>query len=110
MPNSAMSKNYKLFFDEVILRQLQQVSKNQHIKDILRNMLDKIEEDGSRAGKLLDSKIHLYEVKNKHPPLRLYFKPRVYTNEIYVFEFEMKTNEKKQQKTIDQLKHKILKS
>jgi len=57
-------------------------------------MLDKIEELGPNSGKLLDSKLFLYEVKNKHPPLRLYFKPKVNSNEIYIFEFEMKTNEK----------------
>ena len=73
-------------------------------------MLDKIELLGPNAGKLLDSKPFLYEVKYKHPPMRLYFKPKVNSNEIYIFEFEMKTSEKKQQKTITKLNKKILES
>ena len=73
-------------------------------------MLDKIEILGTNAGKLLDSKLFLYEVKNKHPPIRLYFKPKVNSNQIYIFEFEMKTSEKKQRQTINKLKKKILES
>jgi len=73
-------------------------------------MLDKIEEFGPRAGKLLDSKLFIYEIKNKHPPIRLYFKPKLLNNEIYVFQFEMKTSNKKQQKTIESIKNKILES
>ena len=103
-----MSEGYNLIFDEVILNQLKDAAKNQQVKDILRRMLDKIEVFGPRAGKLLDSRIFLYEVKNKHPPIRLYFKPKVGSNEVYVFEFEMKTSEKGQQKTIERLKKRVL--
>ena len=49
-------------------------------------MLDKTEELGPGAGKLLDPKLGLYEVKSKKPPIRLYFKHLVDTDEIYVFE------------------------
>ena len=70
-------------------------------------MLDKLESFGPDAGKLLDSRLFLYEIKNKHPPLRLYFKPKKGTNEIFVFEFEMKTSEETQQKTISRLRQKV---
>jgi len=45
-------------------------------------------------------------VKNKHPPIRLYFKHNQQTNEIYVFEFEMKTSPEKQKATIGKVKQK----
>ena len=46
-------------------------------------------------------------MKNKHPPLRLYFYYQKSTNKIIIFEFEMKTSEKKQQETIGKLRHKL---
>ena len=52
----------------------------------------------------------MYEMKIKHPPIRLYFKHRLDSNEIYVFEFEMKTSKSKQQKTIDKLRKKASES
>jgi len=47
---------------------------------------------------------------NKHPPIKLYFKHNIHNDEIYVFEYEMKTSEEKQQNTIEKIKKKILKS
>lgn len=70
-------------------------------------MFDKLEIVGPYAGELLDSKLFLYEVKNKHPPLRLYFKHKKETDEIYVFEFEMKTSREKQQNSINKIKNRI---
>ena len=70
-------------------------------------MLDKLESSGPDAGELLDSKLFVYEVKNIRPPIRLYFKHNNITNEIYIFEFEMKTSEEKQQATIEKIKQKI---
>ncbi len=102
-------KNYELVFDKVILRQIKKASKNQQIKSILTNILDKIEELGPRAGSLLDSRLSLYELKVMHPPIRLYFKHDQSTNEIYIFEYEMKTSKEKQQDTINKLKDKISK-
>ena len=96
--------NFLLVFDDVMLRQLQKAGKNQQIKEILRTMLDEIEEKGPQAGKLLDSHLFIYEIKNKHPPIRLYFKHQLQTNEIYVFEYEMKTSEDKQQRTIEKIR------
>ena len=101
-----METNYTLVFDDVMVKQLKKAAKNQHIKEILTKMLDKLEFSGPDAGELLDSQLSLYEVKIKHPPIRLYYKHNKSTNEIYVFEFEMKTSPEKQGATIKKLKHK----
>lgn len=99
--------NFLLIFDEVMIKQLQKIAKNTHLREILKNMLDNLEEKGPGAGKLLDSHLFIYEIKNKHPPIRLYFKHNLKTNEIYVFEFEMKTSEKKQKSTITKIRWKV---
>ena len=105
-----MDKNYVLVFDKVMVEQLKRLAKDQQTKQILTKMLNKLEFAGPLAGRLIDSKLFLYEIKNKHPPLRLYFKPVLSNNEIYVFEFETKTSEDKQRRTIQKLKMKTLKS
>ena len=101
-----MEMNYTLVFDDVMIKQLKKAGKNQHIKEILTKMLDKLEFFGPDAGELLDSQLAVYEVKIKHPPIRLYFKHNKPTNEIYVFEFEMKTSPEKQKATIIKIKRK----
>ncbi|MBI4983614.1 hypothetical protein HZC32_03145 [Candidatus Woesearchaeota archaeon] len=103
-----MESKYTLVFDEVMINQLQKAAKNQQVREILQKMLDKLEIGGPVFGKLLDSKLFLYEIKNTHPPIRLYFKHSISTNEIYVFEFEMKTSGEKQQSTINRLKFKTI--
>ena len=108
--SETQDKNYPLVFDDVILKQLKKAGKNQQIKDILSNILDKIEELGPRAGDLVDSKLFIYEIKLKSPPIRLYYRYNKITNEIYLFEYEMKTSKKKQQKTIEKIKKKVLES
>lgn len=105
-----MVGNYTIVFDDIILKQLEKAGKNKQIRNILSNMFNKIEEFGPRAGKLIDSRLKIYEIKLKHPPIRLYYKYNIATNEIYLFEYEMKTSEKKQQQTIEKIKKKILKS
>src|SRR3989344_1423622 len=55
---------YNLVFDEIILKQLKDLSKNKGLKEIISKILDKIEELGPNAGNLLDSKLHIYEMKN----------------------------------------------
>ena len=82
--------NYLLVFDEVIIKQLKKSAKNNQVKEILRKMLDRIEEKGPDAGKLLDSHLRIYEM--------------------YIFEYEMKTSEQKQQSTIERIRERILKS
>ena len=97
---------FLLVFDDVMVRQLKKAAKNNQIKQILTRMLDKLEESGPDAGKLIDSKLFIYELKSMHPPIRLYFKHNLSTAEIYVFEFEMKTSQAEQQKTIDKIRQK----
>lgn len=101
-----MEKNYSLIFDDVMIKQLKRAAKNQNIKEILTKMLDKLEFLGPDAGNLLDSQLFIYEIKTKHPPIRLYFKYDRQRDEIYVFEFEMKTSPEKQQLTIEKVKQK----
>jgi len=103
-------KNFQLVFDKIILKQLKKAGRNNALKIILSKMLDKIEELGPDAGKLLDSKLHIYEVKMKSPPIRLYYKYNLSNNEIYVFEYDMKTSEEKQNKVIERIRKFLLKS
>lgn len=102
-----MEKRFTLVFDDVILKQLKQVDNS--IKEILTQMFDELEKKGSDAGKLLDSHLFIYEIKHKHPPIRLYFKYKLQNDEIYIFEFEMKTSEKKQKKTLNKIRFKAIK-
>ena len=101
--------NFKIIFDEIILNQLKQYGKNQQIRDIISKLFDKIEELGHRAGKLIDSQLFIYEVKIKRPPIRLYFKHVKDSNNIYLFEYELKTSEEKQRRTIFKVKRKAKK-
>ena len=105
-----MENQFELVFDEVIIKQLRKVAKSSKIKEILTKMLNKIEFFGPQAGKLIDSRLFIFEAKNVHPPIRLYFKHNIQTNEIYIFEFEIKTSEEKQQTTIEKIKKRISKS
>lgn len=97
---------FRVIFDDVILKQLKKLGEKEEIRTIISNMLNKIEEFGPRAGKLIDSKLFIYEIKNKKPPIRLYFKHVQDSNDIYVFEYELKTSEEKQRRTIGKLKEK----
>jgi hypothetical protein len=97
---------YTLVFDGVILKQLKKI-KDKKVRQILSRMFDRVEERGARAGELLDSQLHLYEMKSKRPPLRLYFKMVERLKEAYVFEYEMKTSSSKQQSTIQKIREKL---
>src|SRR3989344_1514097 len=99
-----MIMTYRLVFDEVMIKQIKKLGKDKLLRNILSRMLDRLEERGPEAGKLLDSQLHMYEIKRKDPPLRLYFKFNLLKNEIYVFEYEMKTSKKKQKKTAAKIK------
>ena len=98
---------YKLIFDEVMIKQLKKIGKKTDLKNIVSTMLDKIEALGPDAGDLLDSRLKIYEMKMMHPPLRLYYKIVESKKEAYVFEYEMKTSEGKQQRTIDYIRDKM---
>ena len=104
--------NFKVFyttiFDDIILKQLKKSGKDAKLKEILSKMLDKIEELGPMAGKLLDSRLHLFEVKNNKPAIRLYYKIVEEKKEAYIFEFEIKKSQEKQQTIIEKIKGKIL--
>ncbi|HLC36230.1 MAG TPA: hypothetical protein VJK05_01310 [archaeon] len=102
-----MDEKYLLVFDEVILKQLKKLSKDKTVKLILTKMFDRIEEIGESAGKLLDNRLSLYEMKAMRPPIRLYYEINKVLKKAYIFEFEMKTNQKKQSNTISKLKNKI---
>lgn len=99
--------HFKIIFDDIILAQLKKTGKNKQIKDILSNIFDKIEEMGPRAGKLIDSKLFIYEIKHKRPPIRLYFKHIKGSNTIYLFEYELKKGKEKQRKIINKIKEKV---
>lgn len=105
-----MEKKYVLIFDDVMIKQLKKVANNGVVKQILAKMFDKLEENGPDAGELLDSRLFIYEMKTMHPPIRLYYVPSPNTNEIKVFEFEMKTSPEKQKDTIKELREKLSKS
>lgn len=97
---------YKLIFDEVILEQFKKLKESEPTRKVLSTMFNKLEEQGINAGKSVDLPLHLYELKCKQPPIRLYFK-QISETEILLFEFELKTSEKKQNQTIGRLKHRI---
>ncbi|MBS3139547.1 hypothetical protein J4479_00945 [Candidatus Woesearchaeota archaeon] len=102
-------EKYPVVFDEVIRIKLQKAIEKSEFKKIIINWLDELECNGPISGKLLDNHLWLYEMKNKHPPLRLYFYHQKSTNKIIIFECEMKTSEQKQQKTINKVKNRLTK-
>ncbi len=101
-----MTQKFEIIFDDVMLGQLKKLGKNRELRNRISKMLDKIEELGPRAGKLLDAKLSIYEVKSKSPPIRLYFKYVRNTDQIYVFEYGMKTAAARQKRSIEKLKEK----
>jgi hypothetical protein len=98
---------FVLVFDEVMLKQLKAAARQQQLKELLSRMLDKLELLGPRAGDLLDSRLSIYELKHKSPPIRIYYRHDRLTDEIHVFSFDMKTSQIKQQQTIDNLRARI---
>ena len=104
-----MEQLYKVVFDEYVRDKLQKAINKSDYKEIIKQWLDLLEVKGPLAGKLLDNHIWLYEMKNKHPPLRLYFYHQKSTDKIIIFELEMKTSKLKQKKTIGKLRHRLSK-
>ena len=98
---------FKIIFDDVILNQLKRAEKNKQLRERLSAMLDKIELLGPNSGKLIDSHLFIYEIRNKRPPIRLYFKHVGKSDNIYIFEYELKTSEEKQRKSIFRIKNKV---
>lgn len=102
-----MEKTYQLIFEKEVLHQLNKLHKKKDLTNLLNKMLDKIELLGPLAGNLISNQLSLYEVKMKKPPLRLYYQINEEKKQAYVLEFEMKTSQDKQKKTIDRLKKNI---
>lgn len=102
-----MNTNYTVVFDKVILNQMKKLGKQPFLRGLLTKMFDKIEINGPYAGELLDSRLHIYEIKNMRPAIRLYFRIIEIKREAYIFEYEIKTSQQKQSKTIQKIKQKL---
>ena len=102
-----MEKCFNVVFDKVVEVKLQKAITKSNYREIIKGWLDALDEKGPKAGKLLDNHVWLYEMKNKHPPLRLYFYHQKEAKKIIIFEVEMKTSKKKQKETISKLRHRI---
>ncbi len=102
-----MEKKYVVVFDEIVKDRLQKAIETGNTREIITQWLDELEEQGPNAGKLLDNHIWLYEMKSKHPPLRLYYHYQKAQNKIIIFEFEMKTSSGKQNQTITKLTQRL---
>ena len=101
---------YQTIFSDEMVKQFRKLSRNNDVKRLLSKMLDLLEERGPTAGNLLDSRLHLYELKQGSPSLRLYYRPREGTNKIDVFEYEIKKRKKQQNQTIAKLRQRISES
>lgn len=102
-----MSSNYLVVFDEVIKSSLEKIILKGEYRQIIKQWLDKLEDIGPKAGKLLDNHVWLYEIKNKRPPLRLYFCHQESLHKIIIFEVEMKTSKLQQKKTINTIRRRL---
>ena len=91
-----------------MLQQLKKLGHDQNLRNLFSKIFDKLEESGPLAGKLLDSRLSVYEVKMKRPPIRLYYKHNKTSDELYIFEYEMKTSPKRQHQTIQRILKKAL--
>lgn len=102
-----MSK-YQLIFGESIFKKLKKLEKQKDIRELVSKMLNKIEENGPKSGKLLDPILHLYEVKSKKPPLRLYFQIIFEGNKAEIIDFEMKKSSENQKSLLKKIRDYIL--
>ncbi len=102
-----MQKRFTLVFDEVILQQFKELGKHAKTREMISKMFDKMELLGPRAGVLVDSQLFIYEMKAKRPPIRLYYRHNKVSDELEVFEYEMKTSERKQKQTIHKLRVRV---
>ncbi len=101
---------FLVIFDEVVKEKLEKAITQDSAREIIKQWLDNLEERGPSAGKLLDNHLWLYEMKNKHPPLRLYYHYQKSTEKVIIFELDMKTSEKKQRTIIDKIRNRISRS
>ncbi|MBT3464543.1 hypothetical protein HOD20_03240 [archaeon] len=99
-----MKKNYEIIFEKDVLLQLNKLHSKKDITFLLNKIFDKIELLGPLSGKLLSNKLALYESKMKSPPLRVYYTINEKKKQAYLIDFEMKSDGKKQKKTIGKIK------
>ena len=102
-------KKYEIIFSDKIFRKLKKYKNKKDIQKILSKMFNKIETKGPSAGKLLDLKLSLYEIKNKKPPLRLYFEVIFKDRKAEIIDFQMKTSKDNQNRFIELIKSYIRK-
>ena|SRR3989344_1274767 len=94
-----------MVFDVVVDKKVKKIVekiKDQRFQELFKKCRKRLELLGPRGGQLLNNQYHLFEWKNYHPPLRVYFRIRT-ENEIIILSCEYKTSEKKQQETITRL-------
>ena len=99
--------SFTLAFDDIILKQLKKARKDKQLLLTLSRLFDVLTERGPEAGKLLDNHFFLYELRMKHPPLRLYYRFSQHTGELKILEYEMKTSLEKQSSTLARLRWKL---
>lgn len=103
-----MTSKFNIVFDKEMLKQLKQVKKD--VEAHITRCFDKLEELGPRAGDLIDSKLNIYELKMKKPPIRIYYCYERNENKLIIFKFEMKKSPEKQKSTISNIRKRISKT
>lgn len=98
---------YEVSYDPKFEKQFDKISKNKHLVDLLSKLIKRIRLLGPDAGKLIDAKMSIYEIKMKRPPLRLYFWYRLALQDIYIIEYQLKTSKDAQRKVIDNIKERL---
>jgi len=95
---------YKLVFGSIVKKKLEKLKSKKDIKLYLSKIFNKIENLGPNAGKLLDNKLYLYEVKMKNHSLRIFFQIVIENNIAKIIDFEIKKSEKNQNNLIEKIK------
>ena len=96
-------KKFELLIDESCKKKIEKI-RYKKIGKIISKWLNEIEVKGEKAGKLLNSKFHLYEKKISKPSLRLYYQIILKKNKAYIINFEIKKSKEKQNKLIEKIK------
>lgn len=97
-------KKYSIIFGKTVAKKLKKIKSQKDIAKTISKIFDKIEKYGPQKSKLLDSKLNLYEIKNKRPPIRIYFKVLIKENTIEIIDFHNKKSKTQQQYLIEKIK------
>ena len=100
-------KKWHTIFSKEMIKQFRKLATKKDLKETLRSLLDELEEKGPQIGELLDSRVHLYELKQGNPSIRIYYRPRENSNKIDVFEYEIKKRPKQQKQTINRIRRRL---